>query len=50
MTWNKQQAKMILSMHGKGYTLEQIAEVAEKTKEQVEAIIEMGEPVLTYKK
>ncbi|MDE5819122.1 MAG: Rpn family recombination-promoting nuclease/putative transposase [Lachnospiraceae bacterium] len=40
------EAKMILSMHEKGYTLEQIADVAEKTREQIEAIIEMGEPVL----
>lgn len=40
------EAKMILSMHKKGYTLEQIADVAEKSREQIEAIIEMGEPVL----
>ncbi len=41
------EAKMILRMHKKGYTLEQIADVAEKSREQIEAIIEMGEPVLT---
>ena len=40
------EAKMILSMHEKGYTLEQIADVAEKTREQIEAIIEMGKSVL----
>ena len=40
------EAKVILNMHKKGYTLEQIADVAEKSREQIEAIIEMGEPVL----
>lgn len=40
------EVKMILSMHKKGYTLEQIADVAEKSREQIEAIIETGEPVL----
>lgn len=39
-------AKFILSMHKKGYTLEQIAEVAEKSIEEVKAIIENRELVL----
>lgn len=34
------QAQMILNMHKKGYTSEQVAEVAEKSIEEVEAIIE----------
>lgn len=37
---------MILNMHRKGYTLEQIAECAEKTVDEVEAIIAKREPVL----
>lgn len=40
------EAKIILSMHRKGYTLEQIADVAEKDREQIEAIIEKGEPAM----
>ena len=39
-------AKFILSMHKKGYTLEQIADVAEKSIDEVKAIIEKREPVL----
>ena len=39
-------AKFILSMNKKGYTLEQIADVAEKSIEEVKAIIEKREPVL----
>ena len=39
-------AKFILSMHKKGYTLEQIADVEEKSIEEVKAIIEKREPVL----
>ena len=39
-------AKFIISMHKKGYTLEQIADVAEKSIEEVKAIIEKREPVL----
>ncbi len=38
--------KFILSMYKKGYTLEQIADVAEKSIEEVKAIIEKREPVL----
>ncbi len=38
--------KFILNMHKKGYTLEQIAECAEKTIEEVEAVIKKREPVL----
>ena len=39
-------AKFILSMHKKGYTLEQIADVAKKSIDVVKAIIEKREPVL----
>ena len=39
-------ADVIMNMHRKGYTLEQIAECVEKTMEEVKAIIEKGEPVL----
>ncbi|MCM1102876.1 MAG: hypothetical protein NC409_02120 [Clostridium sp.] len=42
----KGEAKMILRMYQKGYTLEQIADVAEKSMEQIMAIIEKEEPVL----
>jgi len=38
--------KIILNMHKKGYTSEQIAEVVEKTIDEVEAIIKTREPVL----
>lgn len=38
------EAGMIISMHGKGYTLEQIADVAEKSIEEVRAVIENFEP------
>ncbi|MCM1134753.1 MAG: Rpn family recombination-promoting nuclease/putative transposase [Clostridium sp.] len=37
------EAKIILSMHDKGYTLEQIADVAEKSIEEIKAIIEKRE-------
>ena len=40
------EARFILSMHKKGYTLEQIADVAEKSIEEVKAIIEKRELVL----
>lgn len=33
-------------MHRKGYTPEQIAEIVEKTIEEVEAVIRKREPVL----
>lgn len=39
-------ADVIMNMHRKGYTLEQIAECVEKTMEEVKAVIEKGEPVL----
>ena len=39
-------AKFILSMYKKGYTLEQIADVAEKSIDEIKAIIEKREPVL----
>ena len=39
-------AKFIMNMHKKGYTLEQIADVAEKSVEEVKAIIEKREPAL----
>lgn len=39
-------AKIILNMYRKGYTLEQIADVAEKSVEEIQAVIEKGEPVL----
>ena len=38
--------KIIMNMHRKGYTLEQIAECVEKTIEEVEAVIKKREPVL----
>ncbi len=36
----------ILNMHRKGYSSEQIAEIVEKSVEEVEAVIEKREPVL----
>ena len=39
-------AGVIMNMHRKGYTLEQIAECVEKTIEEVEAVIRKREPVL----
>lgn len=38
---------VILKMYKKGYTLEQIAEIAEKSIEEIKSIIEKGEPVFT---
>ena len=40
------QAKIIINMYKNGYTLEQIADVAEKSVKEVTAIIEKREPVL----
>ncbi len=37
---------VIMNMHKKGYTSEQIAEIVEKSVREVEAIIERAEPVL----
>ena len=42
----EREEKIILNMHRKGYTLEQIAECVEKTIEEVEAVIKKQEPVL----
>lgn len=39
-------AKIIMNMHKKGYTSEQIAEIVEKTIEEVEDVIRKREPVL----
>ncbi len=39
-------ASVILKMHKKGYTMEQIADVTDKTVEEVEEIIEKRESVL----
>ena len=41
------QAEIIINMHKKGYTLEQMADVADKSVEEVMAIIKKREPVLT---
>lgn len=38
--------KVIMNMHKKGYTPEQIAEIVEKTIGEVEAIIKKREPML----
>lgn len=38
--------KIIMNMHRKGYTLDQIAECVEKSMDEVEAVIEKREPVL----
>lgn len=38
--------KVIMNMHKKGYKPEQIAEIVEKSIEEVEAVIEKREPVL----
>lgn len=38
--------KIIMNMHKKGYSLEQIAEIVEKTVGQVEDIIQKSEPAL----
>ena len=35
-----------MNMYRKGYTLEQIADVAEKCVEEIKAVIEKREPVL----
>lgn len=39
-------AEFIMSMYKKGYTLEQIADVAEKSIEEIKVIIKKREPVL----
>ena len=40
------QAEFIINMYKKGYTLEQIADVAEKSVDEIKAVIEKREPVL----
>jgi len=40
------EGKVILNMHRKGYSSEQIAEIVEKSVEEVEAVIGKREPVL----
>ncbi len=40
------EARFILSMYKKGYSLEQIADVAGKSTEEVEAVIKGKEPVM----
>jgi hypothetical protein len=42
----KKEAKIIINMSKKGYTLEQIADVTDKNVEEVKAIIENREPAL----
>lgn len=39
-------AEVIMTMHEKGYTSAQIAEIVKKTIEEVEAVIKKREPVL----
>ena len=38
--------KIILNMHKKGYTSEQIADIVEKSVGEVEAVIQKREPAL----
>lgn len=40
------EAKLMRNMYKKGYSLEQIAEVAEKSMEEVKGVIESKEPVM----
>ena len=42
----EREEKIILNMHIKGYTSEQIAEIVEKTIDEVEAVIKKREPLL----
>lgn len=42
----EREEEIILNMHIKGYTSEQIAEIVEKSIEEVEAVIRKREPVL----
>lgn len=43
---DSEKAKVIMNMHRKGYTSEQIAEIVEKSIEEVEAVIRKREPLL----
>jgi len=38
--WEQREIKFIISMNEKGYTIEQIADVTEKSREEVEAVLE----------
>ena len=38
--WEQSKIKFIINMNEKGYTIEQIADVTEKSKEEVEAVLE----------
>lgn len=40
------EARIIINMYKKGYTLEEIADVSGKNTEEIRAIIEQDEPVL----
>lgn len=42
----KGEAKFIFNMYEKGYTLEQIADVAEKSVEEIKTMIAKKKPVL----
>jgi hypothetical protein len=42
----RNEAKVILNMNKKGYTIEEIADVTEKSPEEIAAIIEKQEPAL----
>lgn len=41
-----EKAKIIMNMHKKGYTTEQISEIVEKSIEEVEIIIRKREPMM----
>ena len=43
----KEEERFILNMYKKGYTLEQIADVADKSIQEIEAVIEKRKAVLT---
>ncbi len=45
-TEEKKDVKIILNMYKKGYTSEQIAEIVEKTIDEVETVIKKKEPIL----
>ena len=38
--WEQREIKFIISMNEKGYTIEQIVDVTEKSREEVEAVLE----------
>ena len=45
----RREARFIFNMYEKGYTLEQIADVAEKSIEEVRSVIEKKKNTQTYK-